>query len=93
MREGVPKRGIFICMSLGSPYLCTTIDIVTHFSQKNYWGSTVFFLFCLIFLRSTDRFGYSNKLLMKNTLYQSCNSGDIQKKSKTYNFPIKINIF
>ena len=30
---------------------------------------------------------------MKNTLYQSCNSGDIQKKSKTYNFPIKINIF
>ena len=30
---------------------------------------------------------------MKNTLHQSCNSGDIQKKSKTYNFPIKINIF
>ena len=45
------------------------------------------------FLETTDRFSHFNKLLMKNTLHQSCNSGDIQKKSKTYNFLIKINIF
>ena len=93
--RGGPKKGHIHMHEFELP-LPTTIVIFTHFSQKNDCGSMycIFFFSVLsYFLETTDRFSHFNKLLMKNTLHQSCNSGDIQKKSKTYNFPIKINIF
>ena len=90
--RGGPKKGHIHMHEFESVPL-PTIDISTHFSTKNDCSSTIFFSVLSKFSRCSDRFSYFHKLHMKNPLDQSCNSGDIQKKSKTYNFLIKINIF
>ena len=77
---------------LSSPYL-QQLSYSLIFHRKMIVVVLYYFSVLSYFLETTDRFSHFNKLLMKNTLHQSCNSGDIQKKSKTYNFPIKINIF